>query len=89
MQVKTLVTIRHQHIVKLLCCYTKRNSNLLAHEYMPNGSLRDLLNSTKPATLTWNMHYRIAVGAAMVRSRNIVNPKFQQDSYHLTSKIFH
>ncbi|KAG0617465.1 hypothetical protein M758_5G191000 [Ceratodon purpureus] len=64
-EVKTLATIRHRHIVKLLCCCTKRDSNLLVYEYMPNGSLGDLLHGTKAATLTWEMRYKIAMGSAM------------------------
>ena len=66
LQVKTLATIRHRHIVKLLCCCTKRDSNLLVYEYMPNGSLGDVLHGAKAATLTWEIRYKIAMGAAMV-----------------------
>ncbi|KAG0583517.1 hypothetical protein KC19_3G143200 [Ceratodon purpureus] len=64
-EVMTLANIRHRHIVKLLCCCTKQNINLLVYEYMPNGSLGDLLHSTKAPSLSWETRYKIAVGAAM------------------------
>jgi serine/threonine protein kinase len=82
-QVKTLATIRHRHIVKLLCCCTKRDSNLLVYEYMPNGSLGDLLHSTKAATLTWEIRYKIAMGAAMVRSCTKISHRV--DAFHFGS----
>jgi serine/threonine protein kinase len=64
MQVETLGKIRHRNIVKLLCCCSNNESNLLVYEYMPNGSLGDILHSTKGGTLDWAMRYRIALGAA-------------------------
>jgi len=38
-QVKTLANIQHQQIVRLLCCCTKQDRNLLVYEYMPQGQL--------------------------------------------------
>ncbi|KAH8963263.1 hypothetical protein BDL97_05G144800 [Sphagnum fallax] len=64
-EVETLGKIRHRNIVKLLCCCSRLDSNLLVYEYMPNGSLGDLLHTTKGAKLLdWSMRYKIAVGAA-------------------------
>jgi serine/threonine protein kinase len=70
MQVETLGKIRHRNIVKLLCCCSNEESNLLVYEYMPNGSLGDILHSTKGGTLDWAMRYKIALGAAQV----VANP---------------
>jgi len=52
--------------VKLLCCCSNNESNLLVYEYMPNGSLGDILHSTKGGALDWAMRYKIALGAAQV-----------------------
>uniref|UniRef100_A0A0C9QPB6 non-specific serine/threonine protein kinase n=1 Tax=Wollemia nobilis TaxID=56998 RepID=A0A0C9QPB6_9CONI len=63
-EVETLGQIRHKNIVKLWCCFVNGDSNLLVYEYMPNGSLGDLLHSGKASLLTWPTRYKIAVGAA-------------------------
>ena len=36
-EVETLGSIRHKNIVKLYCCYSGADCNLLVYEYMPNG----------------------------------------------------
>ncbi|OWM91187.1 hypothetical protein CDL15_Pgr000130 [Punica granatum] len=63
-EVQTLGKIRHKNIVKLWCCCTTRDTKLLVYEYMPNGSLGDLLHSSKGGLLDWPTRYRIAVDAA-------------------------
>ncbi|KAG0628563.1 hypothetical protein M758_1G035600 [Ceratodon purpureus] len=63
-EVETLGNIRHRNIVKLLCCCSKSNSNLLVYEFMPNGSVGDILHSTKGGTLDWSTRLRIALGTA-------------------------
>ncbi|KAK9089118.1 hypothetical protein Scep_028200 [Stephania cephalantha] len=63
-EVETLGKIRHKNIVKLWCCCTTRDSKLLVYEYMPNGSLGDLLHSSKGGLLDWPMRHKIAIDAA-------------------------
>eukprot|EP01018_Ginkgo_biloba_P016075 Gb_12221 [translate_table: standard] len=63
-EVETLGKIRHKNIVKLWCCCTNSDSNLLVYEYMPNGSLGDLLHGPKASVLDWPVRYKIAIGAA-------------------------
>lgn len=63
-EVETLGNIRHKNIVKLWCCCVNDDSNLLVYEYMPNGSLGDLLHGPKAGDLNWPTRYKIAVGAA-------------------------
>ncbi|CAJ1961774.1 unnamed protein product [Sphenostylis stenocarpa] len=63
-EVETLGKIRHKNIVKLWCCCTTRDCKLLVYEYMPNGSLGDLLHSNKGGLLDWPNRYKIAVDAA-------------------------
>ncbi|KAI5077939.1 hypothetical protein GOP47_0007763 [Adiantum capillus-veneris] len=68
-EVATLGKIRHKNIVKLLCTCSNKDTKLLVYEYMPNGSLGDMLHhnpgygSTNLA-LDWPSRYKIALGAA-------------------------
>ncbi|PIN00876.1 Serine/threonine protein kinase [Handroanthus impetiginosus] len=63
-EVETLGKIRHKNIVKLWCSCTTRDCKLLVYEYMPNGSLGDLLHSTKSGLLDWPIRFKIAMDAA-------------------------
>ncbi|CAA2988167.1 receptor kinase HSL1 [Olea europaea subsp. europaea] len=63
-EVDTLGKIRHKNIVKLWCCCSTRGCKLLVYEYMPNGSLGDLLHSTKSGLLNWPIRFKIAMDAA-------------------------
>ncbi|KAL6905512.1 hypothetical protein ACP4OV_003113 [Aristida adscensionis] len=73
-----LGNIRHNNIVKLLCCISSAESRLLVYDYMDNGSLYDWLHghalcgrhskarvqATHCVPLDWPMRLRLAVGAA-------------------------
>ncbi|KAL5772345.1 hypothetical protein ACOSQ2_012269 [Xanthoceras sorbifolium] len=63
-EIETLGKIRHKNIVKLWCCCTTRDCKLLVYEYMPNGSLGDLLHSSKGGLLDWPTRYKIIADAA-------------------------
>ncbi|XP_062188621.1 receptor-like protein kinase HSL1 [Phragmites australis] len=63
-EVKTLGKIRHKNIVKLWCCCIHKDCKLLVYEYMPNGSLGDVLHSSKAGLLDWPTRYKIALDAA-------------------------
>lgn len=63
-EVETLGKIRHKNIVRLWCCCKSGNSKLLVYEYMPNGSLGDLLHSSKGRLLEWPMRFKILLDAA-------------------------
>ncbi|XP_050204113.1 receptor-like protein kinase HSL1 [Mercurialis annua] len=62
-EIDTLGKIRHKNIVKLWCCCTTRDTKLLVYEYMPNGSLGDLLHGTKGGSLDWPTRYKILLDA--------------------------
>ncbi|CAA0808634.1 Receptor-like protein kinase HSL1 [Striga hermonthica] len=66
-EVETLGKIRHKNIVKLLSCCDAVNCKLLVYEYMPNGSLGDLLHGRERKSselLDWPTRFHIALGAA-------------------------
>ncbi|WCJ27098.1 Leucine-rich receptor-like protein kinase family protein [Euphorbia peplus] len=63
-EVNTLGKIRHKNIVKLWCCCTTRDCKLLVYEYMPNGSLGDLLHGSKGGLLDWATRYKILLDSA-------------------------
>ncbi|XP_072964503.1 uncharacterized protein [Typha angustifolia] len=63
-EVATLGKIRHKNIVKLWCSCTHQDCKLLVYEYMPNGSLGDVLHSSKGGLLDWSARYKIALDAA-------------------------
>ncbi|KAL2923739.1 hypothetical protein RDABS01_015230 [Bienertia sinuspersici] len=62
-EIKTLAKIRHKNIVKILgfCC--TEDSIFLIYEYLPKGSLGDVIG--KPNfQMQWNVRLRIAIGVA-------------------------
>ncbi|XP_022751166.1 leucine-rich repeat receptor-like serine/threonine-protein kinase BAM1 [Durio zibethinus] len=63
-EIQTLGRIRHRHIVRLLGFCSNHETNLLVYEYMPNGSLGEVLHGKKGAHLHWDTRYKIAVEAA-------------------------
>ncbi|CAN8311883.1 unnamed protein product [Cochlearia groenlandica] len=63
-EVQTLSSIRHLNVVKLYCSITSDDSSLLVYEYLPNGSLWDMLHTCKKSNLGWETRYDIALGSA-------------------------
>ncbi|KAJ1289284.1 hypothetical protein BS78_02G152600 [Paspalum vaginatum] len=63
-EVATLSKVRHRNIVKLACSMTNGASRLLVYEYMPNGSLGDMLHGENSTALDWPMRLKIAIDAA-------------------------
>ncbi|XP_061356416.1 receptor-like protein kinase 5 [Gastrolobium bilobum] len=73
-EVRILSNIRHNNIVKLLCCISNKDSMLLVYEYLENHSLdRWLHKKSKPSTVSGSIHHfvldwpkrlHIAIGAA-------------------------
>ncbi|XP_013600875.1 PREDICTED: receptor-like protein kinase 5 [Brassica oleracea var. oleracea] len=65
-EVETLGTIRHKSIVRLWCCCSSGDCKLLVYEYMPNGSLADVLHShcKGGVLLGWPERLRIGLDAA-------------------------
>ncbi|KAI3842129.1 hypothetical protein MKX03_028733 [Papaver bracteatum] len=63
-EIQILGRIRHRHIVRLLSFCSNHETNLLVYEYMPNGSLGEVLHGENGGHLHWDTRYKIAVEAA-------------------------
>uniref|UniRef100_A0A803L1Y4 non-specific serine/threonine protein kinase n=2 Tax=Chenopodium quinoa TaxID=63459 RepID=A0A803L1Y4_CHEQI len=63
-EIQTLGKIRHRHIVRLLGFCSNHETNLLVYEYMPNGSLGEVIHGKKGGHLHWDTRYKIAIEAA-------------------------
>ncbi|XP_010912647.1 uncharacterized protein [Elaeis guineensis] len=63
-EIRTLGTIRHRNIVRLLAFCSNRDTNVLVYEHMSNGSLGEVLHGKPGGFLGWDRRYRIAVEAA-------------------------
>jgi len=67
-EVKILSNIRHNNIVKLLCCMSNEDSLLLVYEYLENNSLDRWLSKKNRLNhnfvLDWQKRLGIAIGAA-------------------------
>ncbi|CAA0841161.1 Receptor protein kinase CLAVATA1 [Striga hermonthica] len=63
-EIQTLGSIRHRNIVRLLGYLCNNETNLLLYEYMPNGSLGEVLHGPKGAHLIWESRFKVAVEAA-------------------------
>ncbi|XP_071732700.1 uncharacterized protein [Rutidosis leptorrhynchoides] len=66
-EVEVLGNVRHRNIVRLLGCCSNKECTMLLYEYMPNGSLDDLLhgkNKCENLIGDWVTRYKIALGVA-------------------------
>lgn len=65
-EVDVLGSVKHRNIVRLLGYCSSTDTTLLLYEYMPNGSLGDLLHGNKEASVLadWMTRYKIAMGVA-------------------------
>ncbi|KAL3647507.1 hypothetical protein CASFOL_008475 [Castilleja foliolosa] len=66
-EVAVLGNVRHRNIVRLLGCCGNNQCTMLLYEYMPNGSLDDLLhgkNKVDNLVADWMTRYKIALGVA-------------------------
>ncbi|KAJ4774691.1 Leucine-rich repeat receptor-like protein kinase family protein [Rhynchospora pubera] len=68
-EVEVLGSIRHRNIVRLLGWCNNSNTTMLLYEYMPNGSLEELLHGGgekkgAKVVIDWETRYKIAVGVA-------------------------
>ncbi|KAL3637305.1 hypothetical protein CASFOL_019604 [Castilleja foliolosa] len=62
-EVKNLAKIRHKNIAKILGFCHSDEAIFLIYEYMPNGSLGDIIGKSE-FILPWNVRLKIAIGVA-------------------------
>lgn len=62
-EIKTVSRMRHPNLVRLLAHVPQPGSHCLVYEYMPHGSLHDVLKHGNPE-LDWPRRYKIALGIA-------------------------
>ncbi|KAK6149186.1 hypothetical protein DH2020_016711 [Rehmannia glutinosa] len=62
-EVKTLAKIRHKNIVKILGFCHSDDAIFLIYEYLPKGSLGDLIGKTD-FNIPWSVRLKIAIGIA-------------------------
>ena len=68
-EMNILGNVKHKNVVKLLCCCVSDETKLLVYEYMPHGSLGDILHKRFETKLTnWETRCRIAIGTAKALS---------------------
>nr|POF12127.1 receptor protein kinase clavata1 [Quercus suber] len=60
-EIQTLGRIRHRFIVKLLGYVSNKDTNLLLYEYMPSGSLGEMLHGSKGGHLQWDMSFGVVL----------------------------
>ncbi|KAF8390868.1 hypothetical protein HHK36_023167 [Tetracentron sinense] len=63
-EIQTLGRIRHRNIVRLLKICSNKETNLLVYEYMPNGSLGEVLHGKRGEYLKWDTRLKIIMEAA-------------------------
>ncbi|XP_057824343.1 L-type lectin-domain containing receptor kinase IX.1 [Cryptomeria japonica] len=63
-EIRTITRLRHRNLVQLLGWCHEKGQLLLVYEYMPNGSLDNLLFGRRRGELQWNHRYRIATDIA-------------------------
>ncbi|KAG7966496.1 hypothetical protein I3843_08G054300 [Carya illinoinensis] len=75
-EIEILSMIQHPRLVNLLgFCADSKNDKLLVVEYMPNGSLYDLLHSSSRSAPGWGRRIRLAVQIAKaVQALHSSNP---------------
>ncbi|KAK9152561.1 hypothetical protein Sjap_000041 [Stephania japonica] len=63
-EIQTLGRIRHRNIVRLMAFCSNKETKLLVYEYMPNGSLGEVLHGKRGGYLKWDTRLKIAMEAA-------------------------
>ncbi|CAN4112193.1 unnamed protein product [Withania somnifera] len=63
-EIELLARLHHRHLVALRGFCTDRHERFLMYEYMPNGSLKDLLHNPGTTPLSWRTRIQIAIDVA-------------------------
>ncbi|OVA19732.1 Protein kinase domain [Macleaya cordata] len=63
-EIRTLGSIRHRNIVRLLGWCSNKSMKLLLYDYLPNGSLSALLHGGGKGAVDWEARYDVVLGVA-------------------------
>uniref|UniRef100_A0A8R7QCN4 Protein kinase domain-containing protein n=2 Tax=Triticum urartu TaxID=4572 RepID=A0A8R7QCN4_TRIUA len=64
-EMKILNTVRHRNVVRMAGYHIRGGAGLILYEYMPEGTLFELLHGRKPqVALDWTVRHQIALGLA-------------------------
>ncbi|XP_030543926.1 leucine-rich repeat receptor protein kinase HPCA1-like isoform X1 [Rhodamnia argentea] len=63
-EIELLSRVHHKNLVGLVGFCYEQGEQMLAYEYMPNGTLRESLSGKTGIPLDWNRRLRIALGSA-------------------------
>ncbi|XVE84304.1 hypothetical protein DITRI_Ditri17bG0002300 [Diplodiscus trichospermus] len=63
-EIELLSRLHHRNLVSLVGYCNEQDEQMLVYEFMPNGSLHDLLSDQRRHTLSFPMRMRIALGSA-------------------------
>ncbi|KAJ8751526.1 hypothetical protein K2173_016757 [Erythroxylum novogranatense] len=63
-EIRTLGSIRHRNIVRLLGWGSNRNLKLLFYDYLPNGSLSSFIHGAGKGGAEWEARYGVVLGVA-------------------------
>ncbi|KAK8333007.1 hypothetical protein V6Z12_A10G175600 [Gossypium hirsutum] len=63
-EIQLLSRLHHRNLVSLIGYCSEQDEQMLVYEFMPNGSLHDLLSDRYRHTLSFPMRMRIALGSA-------------------------
>lgn len=99
-EIELLSRFHHNNVLDLIGFCVERGERMLVYNYIPNGSLNDILLGKKEIQLDWGSRVRIALGSARaleylhydvnprVIHRNIKSTNILVDDY-LTAKVAH
>ncbi|XP_051134872.1 receptor-like protein kinase [Andrographis paniculata] len=64
-EIQTIGKVRHRNLIKLEDFWLRKEHGLILYNYMPNGSLHDVLHKTRPPPLLeWDVRFKIVLGTA-------------------------
>ncbi|KAI4306252.1 hypothetical protein L6164_029545 [Bauhinia variegata] len=63
-EIRTLGSIRHKNIIRLLGWASNRSLKLLFYDYLPNGSLSSLLHGSGKGGAEWEARFDVILGVA-------------------------
>ncbi|OIT00566.1 PREDICTED: probable LRR receptor-like serine/threonine-protein kinase At4g26540 [Nicotiana attenuata] len=63
-EIRTLGSIRHKNIVRLLGWASNQNMKLLFYDYLSNGSLSSLLHGVGKGAAEWETRFDVVIGVA-------------------------